>query len=117
MGVTFRLIPLNNDKIPEETKLALHKLLKKFDSILSNSDNNIAQMDLIEMHIATRPVSVPVAVQPYPMALKHHDFLKQEIKNLLDTGIICKSMYPWASPIVVVKNTPQGLPMAIQTVH
>ena len=47
------------------------------------------------MHIATRL-----------LALKHHSFLKQEIKNLLDAGIIHKSMSLWASPIVVVKNTP-----------
>ena len=45
------------------------------------------------------------------MALKHNDFLKQEIKNLLDSEIICKSMFPWASLIVVVeKHTPEGLP-------
>ena len=57
------------------------------------------------MHIATRLDAVPVAAQPYPLALKHHKFLKQEIKNLLDAGIICKSVSPWASPIVVVNNT------------
>ena len=44
------------------------------------------------MHIASRQDSAPVAVWPYPLALKHQDFLKQEIKNLLDAGIICKSM-------------------------
>ena len=62
------------------------------------------------MHIATRLDLGPVAAQPYPLALKHHDFLKQEIKKLLDTGIIYKSMSPWASPIVVVKNTPLRAP-------
>ena len=62
-------------------------------------------MDLIEMHIAMRPDPTPVAAKPYPLALKHQDFLKQEIKNLLDAGIICKSMSLWASPIIVAKNT------------
>ena len=51
-------------------------------------------MDLIEMHIATRLDMTPIAACPYPIALKHHDFLKQEIKNLLDAGIISKSMSP-----------------------
>ena len=37
-------------------------------------------MDLPEIHI-TRPASAPVAAQLYPLALKHHDFLKQEIKE------------------------------------
>ena len=57
------------------------------------------------MHIATRPDAAPIAAQLYPLALKHHDFLKQEIKNLLDAEAIHKSMSPWARPIVVVKNT------------
>ena len=47
--------------------------------------------------------------QTYPLALKHHDILKQEIKNLLDTGIIHKIMSPWASSIVVVKKNTQQL--------
>ena len=55
--------------------------------------------------------AAPIATQSYPLALKHHEFLKQETENLLDPGIICKSMFPWASPIVVVKkHTPEGLP-------
>ena len=69
---------LNYAKISKETKVAPHRLLKKFDSIISKSDDDISQMDLIEMHIATR--LDPVAALPYPLALKHHDFLKQEIK-------------------------------------
>ena len=62
------------------------------------------------MHIATGLDSAPVAAWYYPLALKHHDFLKQVIKNLLDAGIIYKSMFPWASPIVAVKNTPLRAP-------
>ena len=63
------------------------------------------------MDIATRPDAAPATAWPYPLALKHHDFLRQEIKNLLDIGIIHKSMSSWASPIVVVKkNSPEGLP-------
>ena len=50
-----------------------------------------------------------------PLALKHHDFLKQEIKNLLDAEIIHKSISPKASPIVVVKrHTSEG---ALQQFH
>ena len=65
-------------------------------------------MDLIEMHIATRSDATPIAAHPYSLALKH-DFLKQEIQNLLNAGIICINMSPWASPIVVVKkHIPEG---------
>ena len=56
-----RQVPLNNAKILKGTNLALHKLCKKFDSIISKNDNDIGQLDLIEMHIAARPDTAPVA--------------------------------------------------------
>ena len=77
---------------------------KKYDTIISKS-YDIGQTDLIKMHIATRLNAVPISAQPYPLALRYHDFSKQEIKNFLDAGIIHKSICPWACPIVVVKNT------------
>ena len=64
------------------------------------------------MHIATRPDAAPSAAQPCPLVLKHHEFLKQGTKSLLDAGIICKNMSPCASPIIVVKtHPPEGLPL------
>ena len=46
--------------------------------------------------------SVPVASQPYNTALKNQEFLKQELKALLDSGVIKKSMSSYAAPIIVV---------------
>ena len=58
-----------------------------------------------------KPDAASITAQPYPLALKHHDFLKKEIKNLLEARTIPKSMSPWASPIVIVKkHTPEGVP-------
>ena len=48
-----RQVPLNNAKISEETKVALHRLLKTFASIISKSNNDIGQIDLTGMHIGT----------------------------------------------------------------
>ena len=63
------------------------------------------------MHIANRPDAMPIAACPYPLALKHHYFLKQEIQNLLNVGLIHKSLSQWASSIVVVKkHTHEGSP-------
>ena len=91
-------------------KAALYKLLQKYDTIILRSDNDTGRTHL-KMHINTRLVATPTAAQQYPLALKHHNFLKQEMKNLLDAGIICKSMSPWVSSIVVVKkHTLEGSP-------
>ena len=46
--------------------------------------------------------SPPVSSQPYTLALKHHQWVQEEIETLEHAGVITKSMSPWASPIVVV---------------
>ena len=94
----YRQVPLNNANISEETKLALHKLLKNFNSIISKSDNDKGQIDLIEMHITTRLKSAPVAAQPYPLAPKHHDFLKQEIKKIIRCRNYLQKHVPMGKP-------------------
>ena len=99
-----RQVTLPDTKIVPNTKIALKNLPKKFYSVISKTSNDIGQIDLIEMHIATRPDATPIAACPSSLALKHHDFLKQEIQNLFNVGIIHKSMSPWASPIEVVKK-------------
>ena len=78
------------------------------------NDNDIGQTDFKEMHITTMPDASPVAAHPYPLVLKHHDVLKQEIKNLLNAGVIHKRMSLWATPIVVVKrHNPRGSPLQL----
>ena len=106
-----RQVLLNDSKISKETKIVLHKLLQHYETIILKSDNDISQTDLIKMHIATRPGAAPIADQLHPFTVKHHDFVKQEMKNLLDTRIIHNSMSQWASPIAVVKKPiPEGTP-------
>ena len=52
---------LSDAKFSKETKIALYKLLQKYDAIILKSNNDIGQTDLIEIHIATRPDAALVA--------------------------------------------------------
>ena len=56
-----RQVPLNDAKILKETKTTLYKLLQKYNTIISKSDNDIGKTDLIKMHIATASDAAPVA--------------------------------------------------------
>ena len=67
---------LNDVKIWKENKTELYKMLEKYDAIISKSNNDIGQTDLIKMHIATKPNPAPIAAPLYPLVLKHHDVLK-----------------------------------------
>ena len=110
-----RQVPLTDAKVLKTTKLALGDLFQKFDSLISKNNADIGHTDLIEMHIANRIDVTTITAHPYPLPLKHHDFLKQEIKNLLNIGIMHKSMSPWASPVIVIKkHTPESSPQEFQ---
>ena len=75
-----RQVTLINANISKETKLALQRLLKKFNLIISKGNNDRGQMDLIKIHITMRLDLTPVAARLYPLTLQHHDFLEQNIK-------------------------------------
>ena len=44
----------------------------------------------------------PVSQKPYPIAMKHYQWVKEEIKKLLATKVICSSHSSWSAPIIVV---------------
>ena len=44
----------------------------------------------------------PVSQKPYPIAMKHYEWVKDEIKKLLTAKVICTSCSSWSVPIIVV---------------
>ena len=53
----------------------------------------------------------PITQRPYSLALKHVEWVQEEIEKLEQAGVITRSMSPWASPIVIVpKKTAPGEP-------
>ena len=53
-------------KFQKKQKTTLHQLLQKYDTIISRSDQDIGQTDLIKIHIAARPDAASVAVPNIP---------------------------------------------------
>ena len=52
---------------------------------------------IIQMEIDTG-----VSQRPYSLALKHVDWVRQELEALEKAGVITRSVSPWASLIVIV---------------
>ena len=44
----------------------------------------------------------PVSQKPYPIAMKHYQWVKDEIEKLLATKVIPTSCSSWSAPIIVV---------------
>ena len=52
--------------------------------------------------------SDPVSQKPYPFAMKHYDWVKDEINKLLDAKVIYSSNSSWSAPIIGVPKGDGG---------
>ena len=50
----------------------------------------------------------PVSQKPYPIAMKHYQWVKDEIEKLLTAKVICTSHSSWSAPIIVVPKGDGG---------
>ena len=93
--------------ITPQAEQALDKLLIDFDGIMSHSSTDIGLVTLEEVLMETPPDALPIASKPYPLALKHHQFVKEELQKLLQAGLIEWSMSLYASSVLVVNKKSQ----------
>ena len=106
-------IDLEDAKITQEMRQKSQLLKQDYDDIVSKHRSNIRVTYLEEMTIETDPELPPVACKLYPLPLKHHKFVKEEIENLLEAGLIEISVSPYAAPIIVVsRKCTLGTPLA-----
>ena len=54
---------------------------------------------LEEMKIETDPKFPPVTSKPYLLPIKHHKFVKEGTRNLLEAGLIECSISLYAAPV------------------
>ena len=94
-------VVLEDATISDKTQARLQELKQDCNDIVSQHSSDIGLAHLEEMTVKTGPDLPPVASKPYPLALKHHTFVKEEIGNLLEAGLIKRSMSPYAAPIIV----------------
>ena len=46
--------------------------------------------------------SDPISQKPYPITMKHYQWVKEEIEKLLASKVIHSSRSSWSAPIIVV---------------
>ena len=76
-------------------------MLEQYSDAFAKDATKIGTTPLIEMDIDTGDYP-PIAKRHYTIALKHCDFVKEEINKLLNAGVIRESNSSWSPPIVVV---------------
>ena len=75
--------------------------LQEYELQFAKDETSIGTTPLTSMTIDTG-TSDPVSQKPYPIAMKHYQWVKEEIEKLLDKKVICTSHSSWSAPIIVV---------------
>ena len=79
----------------------LNTLLKEYESQFVKDKTSIGTTPLTSMMIDTG-ASDPISQKCYPIAMKHYQWVKEEIEKLLAAKVICSSRSSWSAPIIVV---------------
>ena len=76
-------------------------LLLEYKSQYAKDKTSIVTTPLTRMTIDTG-TSNPVSQKPYPIAMKHYQWVKDEIEKLLAAKVIRNGRSSWSAPIIVV---------------
>ena len=79
----------------------LKLLLQEYESQFTKDKTAIGTTPLTSMTIDTGTTD-PVSKKSYPIAMKHYQWVKEEIEKLLATKVICTSHSSWSALIIVV---------------
>ena len=90
----------------------LKLLLQEYELEFAKDETTIGTTPLTSMTIDTG-TSDPVSQKPYPIAMKHCQWVKEEIEKLLATKGIHTSYSSWSAPIIVVPKGDGGKHLVI----
>ena len=90
----------------------LKLLLEEHESQFTKDKTSIGTTPLTSMMIDTGTVD-PVSQKPYPIAMKHYEWVKTEIEKLLAAKVIRSCRSSWSAPIIVVPKGDGGKHLVI----
>ena len=79
----------------------LKSLLQEYESQFAKNETTIGTTPLMSMTIDMGTTN-PVSQKPYPIAMNHCQWVKDEIEKLLVTKVICPNHSSWSAPIILV---------------
>ena len=94
-------------ELSNATQHELYTLLQDYKSQFAKHETSIGTAPLTSMMIDTGD-SNPISQKPYPITIKHYQWVKEEIEKLLRAKVICSSRSSWSALIIVVPNGDGG---------
>ena len=94
-------------KLSTNIRHDLNALLKEYESQFAKDETSIGTTPLTSMTINTGS-SDPVSQKPYPITIKHYQWVNEEIEKLLAAKVICSSKSSWSTSIIIVPKGDGG---------
>ena len=87
-------------ELNSEQQNEVMKVLRRYEEIFTEIAGKASviehKIDLTDNH--------PIRCKPYPLPYAKRGEIREEIKNMMDTGIVRESSSPYTSPLVAVKK-------------
>ena len=93
--------------VNKQTRHNLKRLLEENYDAFAEDERQIETTPLIKMPIDTGG-HPPIAKKPYVLALKHYNWVRDEIDKLLEAGVIQESHLSWSASIEVLPKSDGG---------
>ena len=90
----------------------LNTLLKEYESQFAKDKTSIGTTPLTSVMIDTG-ASDPICQKPYPITMKHYQWVKEEREKLLTAKVIHSSRSSWSALIIVVPKGDGGKHLVI----
>ena len=90
----------------------LDTLLLEYESQFTKDETSIGTTSLTSIKI-DKGTSDPISQKPYPIAMKHYQWVKEEIEKLIAAEVIHSSRSSWSAPIIVVPKGDGGKHLVI----
>ena len=87
-------------------------LLEEHESQFAKDETSIGTTPLMSMTIDMGTAN-PVSQKPYPIAMKHYEWVKNEIEKVLAAKVIHTSQSSWSALIIVVPKGDRGKHLVI----
>ena len=88
-------------KLKQHIETKVTELLKGYSSQFAQDETSIGTTSLTEMTKDTG-TSEPVSQKPYPIVMKHYQWVKDEINKFLTAKVMQGSQSGWSAPIIIV---------------
>ena len=96
-------------KLSPNIQNELDALLKQYESQFAKDKTSTSLTSM--MINAGNPD--PVSQKPYTIAMKHYQWVKEEIEKLLTAKVICSSRSSWSAPIIILPKGDGGKHLVI----